>query len=128
LVALFGMLILSAVVDIGTEYDMDTTEVVGGAMSLDEFNDSISSIEDNAQVLKAIFEEQSIWNTIAGVVVEGIFGIALTMILMIFSPFTLIKNISEDVLHVPVYVTSVIFGLLIFSIIFSIWRILKIGD
>lgn len=128
LMALFGMLILSAVVDVGSEYDMDTSEIVGGSMSLDNFNDSISSIEDNSQTLKAKFERGSVWSAIAGVVVEGIFGIAKDMVGMIFAPFAVLSGMANDVLHVPVYVTSVIFGLLIFGVIFSIWRLLKIGD
>jgi len=128
LVALFGMLILSSVVEIGSEYDMDTSEIVGGATSLDKFNNSISSIEDNAQTLKAKFERGSVWSTIAGVVIEGIFGIAKDMISMIFAPFSVVSGIMADRFGVPVYATSVIFGLLIFSVIFSIWRLLKIGD
>ena len=127
LVALFGMLILSTVIEVGGEYDMDTSKVVGGATSLSKFNNSISDVETQAQSMKKTFEEGSIW-AIGGVVVTGIFGITYTMITLIFSPFTLLKDIAENMFDVPVYVTAVVFGLLIFGLIFAIWRLIKIGD
>jgi hypothetical protein len=128
LIALFGMLILTAVVNVGDTYSKDTTEVVGGSLSINKFNDSISSIEGNAKSLKERFDKGSIWSAIAGVVVEGIFGIAKDMVLMILYPFDILTDILIDTLHIPAYVTSVLLGLLILGIILAIWRIIKIGD
>ena len=128
LISAFGMLILSAVVSIGSDYDMDTSEVAGGSLSIDKFNASVSSIETDAQNLKERFDKQSIWSALVGIVVEGIFGIAKTMFNMILMPFDLIIDIMIDVFGVPAWLTSVILGILIMSIMLAIWRLLKIGD
>jgi len=128
LIGLFGMLILTAVVSMANDYGKDTSDVVGGSLSLSKFNESISDIEDNSKALKERFDKGSIWSAIAGIVVEGIFGIAKDMVTMILMPFSLISNILMDVFGVPTYVTSIILGLLILGIIFGIWRLLKIGD
>lgn len=128
LISLFGMLIVTAVISVGGNYGKDTSEIVGGSMALDKFNESISNVQDDAQGMQERFAKQSIWSAIAGVVVEGIFGIAKDMIVIILSPFAIITNILIDVLHIPAYVTYVMLALLIFGIIFSIWRLLKIGD
>jgi hypothetical protein len=128
LISLFGMLILTAVVQVGGNYGMDTSEVVGGSLSMDKFNQSISSVESNAQALKERFDKGSIWSAIAGVVVEGIFGIAKDMVTMILMPFDIISDIMIDTLHIPSFVTSILLGLLILGIIFGIWRLLKVGD
>lgn len=128
LMSLFGMLILSAVAQLGNTYDKDLTQVTGGSLSINKFNQSINSIEQNSKSLKARFDKQSVWSAIAGVVVDGIFGIAKDMVSMILSPFDIIADIMADSLHVPVYVTSVILGILILSIMFGIWRLLKIGS
>jgi hypothetical protein len=128
LVSLFGMLIISAVVSIGGNYGKDTSEVVGGSLSLDKFNESITGIEQDAKDLKASFDKGSVWSALAGVVVEGVFGIAKRMVTMMLMPFDIISDIMADVLHIPTYVTSVLLGILIMSIIFGIWRLLKIGD
>jgi len=128
LVSLFGMLILTATVNVAENYDKDTTEVVGGALSLDDFNESISSIEEDAKSLEERFTQGSIWSVVAGVVVEGIFGIAKTMIGLILAPFSILNNIMIDIFGVPAWVTSVILATLIMSIIFAVWRLIRIGD
>lgn len=128
LVSLFGMLIISAVVSIGNNYGMDTSTVAGGSLSLDKFNESISSIEQNAKDLRTTFDKQSVWSVLAGVVVEGVFGIAKDIFTMLLLPFDIIADIMTDVIHVPAYVTSVLLGLFIIAIIFGIWRLIKIGD
>ena len=128
LISLFGMLILTAVYSVGTDYGKDTSEITGGSLSMSKFNESISSIEGNAEALKKRFDEGSIWSAIAGVVVEGIFGIAKDMVTMILMPFDIIADILIDTLHIPAFVTSVLLGLLILAIIFGIWRLLKVGD
>lgn len=128
LVSLFGMLILSAVVSVGNTYGKDTSEVVGGSLNLDKFNQSISSIEQNSKDLKTSFDKGSVWSALAGVVVEGVFGIAKDMVNMILLPFDILVDIMIDNFGVPAYVTSVLLGILIMSIIFAIWRLIKIGD
>lgn len=127
-VALFGMLILTAVTQTGADYGMNTSDVVGGSLSLDKFNASITGIESNAQAMNERFSKQSVWSAVAGVVVEGIFGIALDIFKMMLLPFGLISDIMLDVLNVPAFVTNVIMALFIFSIMFAIWRLIKIGD
>lgn len=128
LLSLFGMLILSAVVSVGNTYEMNTSEVVGGSLSINKFNDSISSVEANSKALKERFDKGSIWSAIAGIVVEGIFGIVKDMVSMILLPFDIVADIMIDQFQLPAYVTSVILGLLILGIIFAIWQLLKIGN
>jgi len=127
-VALFGMLILTATVNVADNYDKDTTEVVGGSLSLDKFNESITSVESNAKSLRASFGSGSVWSALAGVVVEGIFGIALDMVGMILAPFDILNDIMIDLFGIPAWVTSVVLGVLIMSLIFAIWRLIRIGD
>jgi len=128
LVGLFGMLILTATTQVGENYNKSTTEIVGGSLSLDKFNNSISSVEDNAKSLRASFGSGSVWSALAGVVVEGIFGIALDMVALILMPFDIVVDIMIDIFGVPAWVTSVILGVLIMGIIFAIWRLIRIGD
>jgi len=128
LLSLFGMLLLTAVVEVGSDYDMDTSQVVGGSLSIDKFNESIASIEDNAKDLKTSFDKQNIFSVVAGIVVEGIFGIAKDMVEMILLPFDIVADIMIDMFQVPTWVTSVMLGLLIMAVIFGIWRLIRIGD
>ena len=127
-VALFGVLILTATTEVASNYEKDTTEVLGGSLSLDKFNDSISGIETSAKNLRADFGSGNIWSVVAGVVVEGIFGIALDMIALILAPFDILIDIMIDIFGVPAWVTSVLLGLVIMALIFGVWRLIRIGD
>ena len=127
LVTLFSVLILSAVVDVGTTYSLDTSEIVGGATDLDALQSNVESIEGDAQSFEKRFREGNIWSIVAGIVVEGIFGIAIDMIKIILNSFSFITAILTTILGVPAYVTGVLIGILIFTMIFAIWRLLKIG-
>lgn len=128
LFSLFGMLLVGTIVSMAGTYGTDTTGVIGGAVTLDKFNQTVSNIESDANALQGRFSSGSVWSVLAGVVVEGIFGIAKDMVIMITIPFSVLSEIMENSLGVPYYVTSVILGILIMSIIFAVWRLIRIGD
>jgi len=128
LVALFGMLIMTAVNEMGVDYGKDTSLVVGGNDAMQGFNQSIKNVQSSAESFSARFESGSVWSVLAGVVVDGVFGIAKDMTLLIIAPFRIISALMVGVFGVPTYVTGVIIGLLILSIIFAVWRLIKIGD
>lgn len=127
LVCAFGMLCLTAVTIIGSNYSMDMT-TIDGSLSIDKFNESVVDVESDAMALKERFDQQSIWSAIVGIVVEGIFGIVLTIFQMMFLPLDIIFGVMINVLGVPAWLTSILLGLIIMGVIFAIWRLLKIGD
>lgn len=106
----------------------DMTGVTGDALDIERFNSSLNTLQSTSENLRERFEKQSIWSNIAGIVVTGIFGIAIAIGSLIILPFVLISNILIHILHIPTIVVSVINGLLILSIIFGIWRLIKAGD
>lgn len=128
LFTLVGTLLISSVVLMGGEYGKDTTELGSGAFSYGSFYGNASGVEQHTKNLKASFDSGSVWSALAGVVVEGLFGIALDMVKMILAPFDLTADILLNVFGVPSIVTSVLLGILIIGIILSVWRLIKIGD
>lgn len=127
LISLFGMLLITTVVEVAGNYDKDTSEVVGGSLSLGKFNSSIVELQTKSEGWMETFSTGGIWD-IAGVVVTGIFGVVKFMIIFITTPFSLITDIMIDVFGIPSWVTSTLIGLLIIGVIFGIWRLIKIGD
>lgn len=128
LFTLFTFLFLSFVTDTAQDNGLDTTEFEEGAFSLDPYENVLNDVESDAETFRERFERGSIWSVIAGVVVTGIFGIAIDMIALVISPFTLLGQVLSNVLGVPTVVTSVVLGLIILSIIFGIWSVIKKGD
>lgn len=127
LTSLFAVLILIPVVNVGESYDQDTTEITQ-SLRLGDLNDTINLVRTSSENMEESFQKQSIWSTIAGVIVTGIFTIGKTMGAMAIAPFSILIGIMINVLKIPVIIADVIMGLLILSIIFAIWRLIKIGN
>jgi len=128
LITLFGYLLIYSVNSIGSDYGMDTTQVTGGSLSENNFYGNVSGVRTASQHFQDRFSEGNVWSALAGVVVEGIFGIATDMFKIIVSPMSLISNIMTNIFGVPTIVTDILVGILILSIIFGIWRLIKVGD
>jgi len=127
LTSLFSVLLIGSVITQGILYDRDTSEIQT-SLNYHSFNTSINSVEQTSSNLRQNFEKQSIFSVIAGIIVTGIFDIAKSMVLMVTYPFSLVAGIMENVLHVPHIVASVLVGLITLSMIFGIWKLLKIGE
>jgi len=123
----FGLLILTATTQVADDYGKDTTDVIGGSLSLTDFNNSITDINETVHGYYKTFTTGSIWD-IGGVVVTGIFGVAKLFINLILLPFNLFSNILIDIFYIPVWLTTIIFAIIVLSIILGIWRLVKIGD
>lgn len=127
-ITLFATLLISVVNDQGALYGKDTTQITGGSLGISGFNNSVQNFSTTAESLRERFENQNIFVALGDVVISGLFDIAVDMAKMILTPFTLISNILTNVFGVPTFVTNVILGLLVLSIIFAIWRLIKVGD
>jgi len=128
LITLFGYLLIYSVNSIGSDYGMDTTQVTGGSLSENNFYGNVSGVKSASQHFQDRFSKGNVWSALAGVVVEGIFGIATDIFKIIISPMSLISNIMTNIFGVPTIVADVLVGILILSIIFGIWRLIKVGD
>lgn len=128
LLALFMFLILTFVVQISYDNNVSTQELQEGAFSLSPYESYLDDIDSQAENFRERFEKGNIFSVIAGVIVDGIFGVAKDMIIIIMTPFTLLVQVFNNVLGIPVIVNSVLLGILIFTIIFGIWRLVRIGD
>lgn len=128
LLTLFMFLMLTFVVDVAQDNNKDTSQFEEGAFSLDQYEDFLQDVDQDAETFRERFEKGNIFSIIAGIVVEGIFGIAADMVTLAITPFTLLAQVMNNILGVPTIVTSVILGLIMLSIIFGIWRLIKVGD
>jgi hypothetical protein len=89
------------------------------------FQSTASSIEGNASSYRSRFESGDVDDIDDA---SGIFSIATDMINMITSPFKLLSQILQNLLHVPALVINVVLGLLSISLILAIWSVLRKGS
>lgn len=129
LLTLFIFLILTFTTNVAQNNGADTTQLEEGAFSLDPYETFLDDVEDTANEFRTDrFANQNIFVTLGDLVISGFFGLLIDMVVFITTPFTLLAQIMTNVLGVPLIVTSVILGLIMLSIIFGIWRLIKIGD
>lgn len=131
-ITLFIFLTLSAIISFADIYGKDTTEI-DERLDLDAVNSTTRSINSTVETWKDAFAESeqsgiSKLLDILGFLAFGMFQLALTMISFIFLPFIIFGNILHGVLGIPSIVVAIINALIIVSVIFGIWRLIKRGD
>lgn len=122
-ITLFAFLLIAIVTTFGSNYNKDVTGVTekfGG----EAINNTLNSAKTTSDTWYAIFSKQSVFSTVAGIIVTGIFSLAKTMVNFIFTPFAILTGILKNVLGIPAIVVNVVYVLLIISIIFGIWRVI----
>jgi hypothetical protein len=125
---LFSILLISIVNTEGAIYGKDVSEVTGGAMNINAFNNSLTDITTSVEGYRERFSKGSIFVALGDVIFTGIFEIARDMVTIIITPFTLLAGIMTNTLGVPKFVTNTIMALIGLTIIFAIWRLIKVGD
>ena len=125
---LFAILIITVVNEEGAIYGKDVSEVTGGALNIDAFNESMTDISSNIEDYRERFSKGNIFVALGDVIFTGIFEIAQSMVAIIITPFTLLAGIMINTLQIPKFVTDVIMALIGLAIIFAIWRLIKVGD
>lgn len=125
---LFAVLIITVVNEQGAVYGKDVSQVTGGSLNVDQFNNSMSDISNNVERYRQRFFEGNIFVALGDVIFTGVFEIGRDMVDIILTPFALMSGIMVNTLKIPKFVTDIIMALIGLAIIFGVWRLIKIGD
>ena len=132
-ITLFAFLLLMVVIKFSGNYGTDTT-IINERIGLDAINSTLSSTEATAQSWQESFQKvgtdtnifQKIFD-IAGFLGVGIFRLGIGMVDFIVAPFGIFANILSNVLGIPIIVIAIINVLIILTIIFGLWSLLRRG-
>lgn len=127
MITLFSVIILTFVIGVGNQYGKDTSELTGDKFNVTGLNSSVNNLQSTAEEWKDSFTEGNIFKVI-GLTVMGIFSTAVNIFEFIITPFTLLLQITNNVLKIPTVVTGVVIAIFIVIIIFGIWSVWKKGD
>lgn len=126
LITLFIFLLVAITINVSEKYYKDTSEIEE-ALNFEAINKTIESTKATSEGWKNAFEKQNIFTVLGGIIVTGIFNIANTMTSFILTPFAIFGNILINILGIPAIVINVVTALLILTIIFGVWRLIKQG-
>ena len=131
-ITLFAFLLVGFLVGVGNNYGKSSTEVTE-RIGFNSLNSTLGSAQSTASTWQGTFENIGQGNIfqdlldILGLLSVGMFNLVKSMATFIFLPFAIIGSILTNVLGVPVIVSNIINVLIILSIIFGIWSLIKRG-
>jgi len=120
----FGGLITYAVSEMGETYGKVDDNVDGGSLTTTLFTASVDNISSSTENFRRSFEEGKIDDVDDP---TGIWATTKKFISLITTPFTLLGQVLENVLHIPKWVINVLLGLLGISLILGIWSVIRTG-
>ena len=134
IITLFISLLLSVVILFAGNYGVDTTDI-DNRIGLQSVNNSINTVKDTTSGWFTTFEtldqkEKGIFQQIldiVGFLAIGLFQLLFRMFDFIITPFNIIQNIAINVMFVPAIFMQIVWSLIIISILFGIWRLMKQG-
>lgn len=127
-ITIFAFLMLGFAVTLGNQYNNPEVEEFSEQTNYQYINSTVSGFEATAQGWQNSFYGQSIFSTIAGIIVTGMFSLAKGMFNFIMIPFGILKLFFINILHLPLIVPVLVYITLILSALFGIWRLIKIGQ
>jgi len=125
LFAAFATLFLSWAVGLGADYGKTSDDISGGAYDTAAVDAMLGASATLAGTEKEKFESGDMVDVDNAV---GVFNVMNSIGSFLLTPWTLLSGIMNNVLHIPVLFTNVILTIIILSIIFGIWRLVRTGD
>lgn len=129
LIALFIVCIVAFAIGLAGNYNLDSTSVIDNRIPHESIKKQVNDTSKDSEKWKeSIVESDSpLESALASgyIVLKSIFGVISLVFGSIILIFNLIMVMTQDVLGIPPIVTGTFMALLIMSLIFALWRVLK---
>lgn len=127
LILLFSFLILNVTVDTGNIYGKDFKDVSGKGLNFTKYNDSLTDITENPDA--NTYNERFIEGKIEDVDnPTGFLSVAEDISGFVTAPFSLLSDIMIHVLYIPEFVVYTLLIILVISLIFGLWSVIRAGS
>jgi len=121
----FSVMILTVAIDFGAEYGMDANEIGDGSLKLVDYEQAGANVSSDASSYRSRFDSGDVDNIDDA---SGIFSILTDAVNLITTPFSLIAQVLNNLLGIPVLITNIILGILSIGLILGIWSVLRQGS
>ena len=132
-ITLFAFALVVILTNFAANYPHADATIVTERIGAESINSTLSTAQSTASGWQETFEhigEGNIFSDILdilGLLSVGMFNMAKSMSTFIFLPFAMFSNIMVNVLGIPVIVMNIINVLIILTIVFGIWSLVKRG-
>jgi len=132
-ITLFAFSLLAIVTLFGGNYDQVDATQINEEIGLPSINDTLTTTQATADGWQETFDhigEGNIFSDILdilGLLSVGMFNLVKSMGTFILIPFGIFSTIMVTVLGIPVIVMNIVNTLIILTIVFGIWSLVKRG-
>jgi hypothetical protein len=99
----------------------------GSGMDFSRLEQQVNQTSADANKWSSAFKSDNLFVVAGGIVLYSVWGIGKLMLNSVIVVFTIISDGATSVLGIPPIVTGVILAILIISLIFSLWRVIRAG-
>lgn len=128
LASLFIVCIFSFATRFTTDQGKSSTLIDDGNLNLDALEEEINETSESAEAWGEAFRNDNVFVALGAVIMFSIWGVGKLIWTSVINLFTLILDSASTVLGVPPMVLGVLTSILIISLIFALWRVIKRGD
>ena len=128
LMGLFMVLTVTIVYEMGQNYSIDGDkfdQATAGAFDKEEYEAELLANDESASDYRERFESGNVDDVDDP---SGIFTILGDLVSMVTTPFRILFEIGTNVLKIPTVVVTTIMAIILASIIFGIWRVIRAGS
>lgn len=126
--SLFIVCLFAFAVNFTTDQGKDAGVIDDGNLNFDELEESVNETSEDAEAWGEAFRSDNLFVSLGAIVLFSIWGVSKLIWTSVINLFSLIFDSLSTVLGVPSIVIGVVTAILIVSMIFSIWRLVKRGD
>lgn len=131
LFGLFGFLVLTAVADLSSEYNKDTSDIFSNSLNITSYSDYLEDAQATAEDQSEQYQESSPFSVLVEIVASGIWYVSLGFLTIVTVPLDLLQGVVYLVIgdnSLADIVAGSLYVLVTVTLIFGIWRVLKSGD
>lgn len=128
LLGLFMISIITFGTSMAVNYHKDPSIITGGYIDTSRIEQQLNKTNADAEKWAEAFKSDNLFVSAGAIVLYSIWGIAKTIWTAVTTFLTLYLDLAQAVLGFPPIVTSTITALVLISLIFAGWKLVKSGE
>jgi uncharacterized membrane protein YccF (DUF307 family) len=119
--------ILTFGVGLGANYGKTQTDMLTDNYNLVPLQNQLNKTQHEAETWEKLFQSDNIFIVIGGIILKSFWGITVGIWTAITSFVTIYIGLVASIVGIPPIITGALLSILIFSLLFLGWRLIKIG-
>lgn len=127
MVSVVVLCLLTFGISFGSNYNKSQADMITSDYNLVPLQEQLNKTQNDAESWQRLFKSDNLFVVVGGIILKSIWGITVGVWTSITSFVVIYIGLVSGILGIPSVVTGAILSILIISLIFLGWRLIKIG-